>query len=53
MNLLLLLMAVGVVSTAVLNSGNGENNLEYRANGGLFSVLDLCAACFKEDSPEA
>ena len=34
MNLLLLLMAVGVVSTAVLNSGNGENNLDYRAFRG-------------------
>lgn len=32
MNLLLLLMAaVGVVSPAVLNSGIGENNREYRA----------------------
>ena len=29
MNLLLLLMAAGVVSDGFLNSGNGENNLEY------------------------
>ena len=35
MNLLLLLMAaVGVVSPAVLNSGIGENNREYRAFRG-------------------
>lgn len=34
MNLLLLLMAIGVVSAALLVSGNGENNLEYRAFRG-------------------
>jgi hypothetical protein len=34
MNLLLLLIAVGVVSGALLDSGNGENNLEYRAFRG-------------------
>lgn len=33
MNLLLLLMAVGVVSAAVFNSGIGENNLEYLFRG--------------------
>jgi hypothetical protein len=37
MNLLLLLMAVGVVSAALLDSGNGENNLEYRAFRGSFT----------------
>lgn len=31
MNLLLLLMAIGVASTDVWNSGNGENNFEYLA----------------------
>lgn len=34
MNLLLHLMAVGVLSGAVLNSGKGENNLEYLAFRG-------------------
>ena len=44
MNLLLLLMAAGVVSDGFLNSGNGENNLEYlaflvsRINDGLSIV---------------
>jgi hypothetical protein len=33
----------------ILRSGN----LTFEgANGGLFSVLDLGAACFKEDNPE-
>ena len=47
MNLLLLLMAAGVVSDAFLNSGNGENHLEYlaflgsRNNNGLSTVAPL------------
>lgn len=47
MNLLLLLMAAGDVSDGLLNSGNGENNLEYlaflgsRANDGLSIVPTL------------
>lgn len=38
MNLLLLLMAIGVASTDVWNSGNGENNFEYLA----FLVASNC-----------
>ena len=37
-NLLLLLTVIGVVSTDVLNSGNGANKLEYRSF--------LCVFCF-------
>lgn len=40
MNLLLLLMVAGVVSASVVNSGIGENSLEYRAFRG--SLMNDC-----------
>lgn len=40
MNLLLVLITVGVVSDAVLNSGNGENSFEFL--GFLGSLTNDC-----------